>query len=382
MADAFIISALRTPLGRRGGALAAWHPADLLAHLLSVLLTRSGVPPADIDDVIVGCVSQVGAQSFNLARTALLSAGFPESVPGVTIDRQCGSSQQAIHFAAQGVQSGAYDLAIAAGVEVMSVVPMLSSWTDGVAADHGSPLGGQLWQARYGDVEISQFYGAELLAQRFSFDRSVLEAFALQSHTRAAAATDSGAFAAELVPLPTLSEDECLRRGSTLKRLAALPLLREGGKLTAATSSQVSDGAAALLLASAAACQRLHLQPIARVSATALAGSDPVVMLDAIIPATQKLLSRAHFNLSDIDLYEVNEAFASVPLAWLAATEADPSRLNVNGGAIALGHPLGASGARLATTLIHALRARRMRWGLQTMCEAGGLANATLFEAL
>jgi acetyl-CoA C-acetyltransferase len=382
MQDALVVSALRTPLGRRNGSLAQVHPADLLAGLLSTLVTRTGVPPEAIDDVIVGCVSQVGAQSFNLARTALLSAGLPESVPAVTIDRQCGSSQQAIHFAAQGIQSGAYDLAIAAGVEVMSMVPMLSSQTDGFEAGHGVPLGGLLWSLRYPDVEISQFHGAELLAARFGLTRVALEAFALRSHVLAAKASDSGAFDDEIVPQKTLQSDEGIRRSSTLEALASLPTLSPTGVLTAATASQISDGAAALLLASRTTVDRLGLTPLARVHATALAGSDPEVMLDAIIPATRKLLDRAGMELADVDLYEVNEAFASVPLAWLSALQADPTKLNVNGGAIALGHPLGASGARLATTLMHALRTRHLRWGLQTMCEAGGLANATLFEVL
>ena len=380
--DAYVVSALRTPLGRRNGALSKVHPADLLGGLLATLVDRAAIPKDALDDVIVGCVSQVGAQSFNLARTALLSAGFPESVPGVTIDRQCGSSQQAVHFAAQGVMSGAYDLVVAAGVEVMSMVPMLSSQTDGFEAGHGAPLEGLLWQARYGGAEISQFHGAELLAARFHLTRTELDAFALRSHTLAAAAQDTHAFDQEIIPQPTLLSDEGIRRSSTPEALAALRILREGGVLTAATSSQVSDGAAALLLASESALERFHLKPIARVAATSLAGSDPVVMLDAVIPATQKLLGRAGMSLAQIDLYEVNEAFASVPLAWLQVLGADMERLNVHGGAIALGHPLGASGARLATTLIHALHTHSKRWGLQTMCEAGGLANATLFEAL
>ena len=382
MPEAYVVAALRTPIGRRGGSLAHQHPADLLALVLSQLLAKAKLDPVHIDDVVTGCVSQVGAQSFNIARTALLSAGFPESVPGVTIDRQCGSSQQAVHFAAQGIQSGAYDLAIASGVEVMSKVPMLSSWTDGAASDHGTPIEGRGWRTRYGDAEVSQFHGAELLAARHGLTRPQLDAFALESHARAHAAQAQGAFAGELAVVPELDHDEGVRPNSSARKLASLPLLREGGVLTAATSSQISDGAAALLLASPKALADYALQPIARIAALALAGSDPIVMLDAVIPATQKLLTRAGMALPDIDLYEVNEAFASVPLAWLQATGARPQGLNVNGGAIALGHPLGASGARLATTLIHALRARGHRWGLQTMCEAGGLANATLYEAL
>ncbi len=380
MTEALIVGALRSPVGRRNGSLASWHPADLLAVVLQELVQRTGVDPAAIDDVITGCVSQSGAQSFNIARTALLSAGFPETVPGTTVDRQCGSSQQAVHFAAQGVISGSYELAIAAGVENMSMVPILSNWYDGLAAGHGDPLGGKRWRQRYGDVEISQFNGAELLAERFGLDRTALDEFALQSHQRAAAAWDSGRFSSQVVPVNGVSIDEGFRRDSTLEKLASLSVLKEGGRLTAATSSQISDGAAAILIASPQAAARHGLTPIARISAMTVVGSDPVVMLDGPIPATRKLLERAQLTVDDIDLFEVNEAFASVPLAWAEATGASMERTNVNGGAIALGHPLGATGARLMTTLVHEMVRRGAHYGLQTMCEGGGLANATLLE--
>jgi acetyl-CoA C-acetyltransferase len=301
-------------------------------------------------------------------------------VPGTTVDRQCGSSQQAVHFAAQGIQSGSYDIAIAAGVESMSMVPILSNWYDGAAAGHGEPLGGNLWAARYADVEISQFNGAELLAERFGLDRAELDAFALRSHENAAAAWDAGFFKDEVIPVDGLSVDEGFRRDSTPDRLAGLKLLREGGRLTAATSSQISDGAAAILLASEPALSRLGLKPLARVAAMTVVGSDPIVMLDGPIPATRKVLERARVDLDEVGLFEVNEAFASVPLAWSEATGAPLERTNVNGGAIALGHPLGATGARLMTTLVHEMGRRGVRYGLQAMCEGGGLANATLLE--
>jgi acetyl-CoA C-acetyltransferase len=367
-------------VGRRNGSLATWHPADLLGLVLKELVTRTGVNPAAVDDVITGCVSQSGAQSFNIARTALLSAGFPETVPGTTVDRQCGSSQQAVHFAAQGVISGSYDLAIAAGVEVMSMVPILANWYDGLAAGHGEPLSGKSWNDRYADVEISQFNGAELLAEKYGLDRGAMEDFALQSHERAATAWDAGRFNAEVVAVDGLSADEGFRRGSSREKLAALATLKEGGRLTAATSSQISDGAAAILIASPQAAAKHSLSPIARISAMTVVGSDPVVMLEGPIPATRKLLQRANLTVDDIDLFEVNEAFASVPLSWAEATGAALERTNVNGGAIALGHPLGATGARLMTTLVHEMVRRKARYGLQAMCEGGGLANATLLE--
>jgi acetyl-CoA C-acetyltransferase len=380
MNDAFIVAALRTPVGRRGGGLAVWHPADLLGHLLEALLNVTDLDAALVDDVIVGCVSQSGAQSFNIARTALLTAGFPESVPGTTVDRQCGSSQQAVHFAAQGVMSGAYDLAIAAGVEVMSAVPILANWTDGASMGHGEPLAGKRWLNRYGEVEISQFNGAELLAQRFGLQRDALDEFALNSHQRAAAAWDAGRFAEEIVPVNGVFADEGFRRDTSREKLAGLKTLRDGGRITAGTSSQISDGASALLIASERIVQQQNLEPIARISAMTVVGSDPVVMLDGPISATRKVLARAALQMDDIGLFEINEAFASVPLAWAEATGAPLDATNVNGGAIALGHPLGATGGRLMTTLVHEMRRRKVRYGLQTMCEGGGMANATVLE--
>jgi acetyl-CoA C-acetyltransferase len=380
MQDAFVIAALRTPVGRRGGGLAAWHPADLLGHLLEALLKDVDLDPGLVDDVIVGCVSQSGAQSFNIARTALLGAGFPESVPGTTVDRQCGSSQQAVHFAAQGVLSGAYDVAVAAGVEVMSTVPILANWTDGAAMGHGEPLVGKRWLSRYGEVEISQFNGAELLAQKFGLQRDALDEFALRSHQRAAAAWDDGRFAEEVVPVDGVVADEGFRRDTSHEKLAGLKTLRDGGRITAGTSSQISDGASALLIVSERMAQQQKLKPMVRICAMTVVGSDPVVMLDGPIPATRKVLGRAGLQLDDIGLFEINEAFASVPLAWAEATGAPLDATNVNGGAIALGHPLGATGGRLMTTLVHEMRRRKVRYGLQTMCEGGGLANATVLE--
>jgi acetyl-CoA C-acetyltransferase len=378
--DAYIVDAVRTPIGRRGGALSDAHPADLLASLLRALVTRTGIDPGAIDDVIVGCVTQIGAQSCNIARTALLGAHFPEHVPGTTVDRQCGSSQQALHFAAQGVIAGSYDLVIAGGVEVMSLVPIWSNWHAGAAAGHGEPLAADSWTARYGGEEISQFRGADILAERYGLERATLERFATGSHERAAAAWDEGRFTREVVPTCGITQDEGIRRAVDAAKLAALEPVRAGGRITPATSSQVSDGAAAIVIASADALERHRLTPFARVAGMAVVGSDPVVMLDAPIAATRRVLARTGLDLEDIDLFEVNEAFASVTLAWANDLGARLDRTNVNGGAIALGHPLGASGARLATTLVHEMRRRNARFGLQTMCEAGGLANATVFE--
>jgi acetyl-CoA C-acetyltransferase len=380
MTDAYIVEAVRTPIGRRGGGLAGVHPADLAAHVLKALIERSGVDPITVDDVIFGCVDQVGAQTFNIARTAWLSAGLPEEVPGTTVDRQCGSSQQALHFAAQGVLAGSYDLAIAGGVEVMSIVPIGGGALAGAHAGYGSPYGAKGWLARYGDQEISQFNGAELMAERWGISRLAMEELAFASHTRAARAWAEGRFDREVVACGTVTRDEGFRPDVSMEKMAALQTLRPGGRITAATSSQISDGAAALLVASEAAVSRLGLRPRARVHAMALAGADPVMMLSAPIPATQRVLKNAGLTLDDIDLFEINEAFAPVVLAWQQETGADPERTNVNGGAIALGHPLGATGAKLATTLLHELERRGGRYGLQTMCEGGGLANATVIE--
>lgn len=381
MRDAVIVEAVRTPLGKKGGALSGVHPADLSAHVLRALAERSGLDPALVDDVIWGCVGQVGEQSFDIGRTAVLSAGWPEHVPAVTIDRQCGSSQQAVHFAAAGVVSGQYDVAVAGGVEVMSRVPLGAQ----VAAG-GSPLGAD-YVARYGPDFPNQGVGAEMIAEEWGLSRTQLDELSLASHERAAAATDSGAFAAEIAPVPTedgpVSVDEGIRRGGTLEKLATLqPAFREGGRVTAANSSQISDGASAVLVTTSERARELGLTPLARVHTAVVVGAPPMPMLTGPIPATAKALSRAGLTIDDIGAFEVNEAFAAVPLAWLAETGADPHALNPLGGAIALGHPLGASGARLMTTLVHHLRANNIRYGLQTMCEGGGQANATILELL
>jgi acetyl-CoA C-acetyltransferase len=380
MTEAYVVGAVRTPVGRRGGGLAAVHPADLGAHVLRALVDRTAVDPGEIDDVLWGCVGQMGPQASNIGRTTVLSAGFPESVPAVTIDRQCGSSQQALHFAAQAVMAGVSDLVVAGGVEVMSQVPIGSPTTVGLEHGMAHPRGGQAWAERYGDQEISQFRGAELIAQRWELSREEMERYALESHDRALRATDEGLFDEEIAPVDGLAHDEGPRRGTTPEKLATLAPLREGGRLTAALASQVSDGAGALLVASGGAVRRLGLSPMARVHTMVVTGSDPVLMLTGPIPATELLLKRSGVAVADIGAFEVNEAFASVPLAWLKDTGADPERTNPQGGAIALGHPLGGTGARLATTLLHRMRRNGLRYGLQTMCEGGGMANATLFE--
>jgi acetyl-CoA C-acetyltransferase len=382
MAEAFIVDAVRTPVGRRGGGLSGVHPADLGGHVISALLDRTGVDPGEVDDVHFGCVGQMGAQTGNIARTSWLAAGLPQHVPGTTIDRQCGSSQQAVHFAAQAVMSGTADLVVAGGVEVMSLVPIASPAIVGAREGMGHPYDGAGWRTHFGEQEISQFRGAELIAEKWDVSRADMERFALTSHRRAAAAWAAGAFGDEVVPAFGLAADEGPRPDTSLEKMATLKTLTEGGRLTAAVSSQISDGAAALLIASAEAVRRHRLEPIARVHAMAVVGSDPVYMLTGPIPATEKVLHRAGMTLADIDLVEINEAFASVVLAWQKETGADPERVNPNGGAIALGHPLGASGARLMATLVHGLRRTGGRFGLQTMCEGGGMANATVVERL
>jgi len=379
MPEAFITGAVRTPIGRRNGALAGVHPVDLGAHALRALVDRTGVDPSAVDDVIMGCVSQIGPQSLDIARNAWLSAGLPESVPGVTIDRQCGSSQQAVHFAAQAVLSGAQDLVIAAGVESMSVVPMGSSVALPVQAGLPSPLG-RGWRERYGAQEISQFRGAQMMCEQWDLKRSQLEEFALESHQRAIRAIDEGRFAGQIAPLDGVSQDEGPRRDTSLEKMAGLAPLRDGWEITAAVSSQISDGAGALLVASAAAVDRYGLQPLARVRAMAVVGSDPVIMLTGPIAATEKVLAKAGMTVTDIDVFEVNEAFAPVVLAWSQDTGAALERTNPNGGAIALGHPLGATGAILMTKLVHELGRTSGRFGLQTMCEGGGQANAMIIE--
>ncbi|SDQ82413.1 acetyl-CoA C-acetyltransferase [Thermostaphylospora chromogena] len=379
MAEAYIVGAVRTPVGKKKGGLSAVHPTDLAAHTLKALIERTGVDPAAVDDVIMGCVMQFGPQSLDIARNAWLSAGLPESVPGVTIDRQCGSSQQAIHFAAQGVMSGTQDLVVAGGVESMSIVPMGSAVT--AALEKGMPFPyGDGWVERYGNQEISQFRGAELMCDKWGFDREELERYAYESHQRAAKAIANGYFKEQIAPIAGVTDDEGPRSDTTLEKMAALKPLREGGRITAATSSQISDGAGAVLIASEAAVKAHGLTPRARVVTLALAGDDPVYMLTAPIPATRKALDRSGLSLDDIDVIEINEAFAPVPLAWMRELDADPAKTNPNGGAIALGHPLGGTGAVLMTKLLHELERVGGRYGLQTMCEGGGQANVTIIE--
>jgi acetyl-CoA C-acetyltransferase len=366
-------------VGRRNGGLSGINPVDLAALVLAELMARTGADPGAVDDVIMGCVSQIGPQSLDIARQAWLSAGLPEHVPGVTIDRQCGSSQQAVHFAAQAVLSGTQDLVIAAGVESMSVVPMGSSV--GLAAERGMPLPfGQGWQDRYGDQEISQFRGAQLICEKWGISRRQLEEFALASHQRAVRASDEGRFEREIVPVDGVSVDEGPRRDTSLEKMATLAPLREGWEITAATASQISDGAAALLVASEAAVRRHGLTPRARIAALTVTGGDPVFMLTAPIPATEQVLDKMGLKVGDIDVFEVNEAFAPVLIAWSRDTGASLEKTNPNGGAIALGHPLGATGAVLMTKLLHELERTGGRFGLQTMCEGGGQANATIIE--
>jgi acetyl-CoA C-acetyltransferase len=381
VSEAYIVGAVRTPVGRRNGGLAGTHPVDLAAHVLAELMTRTGVDPSAVEDVIMGCVSQIGPQSIDIARNAWLSAGLPESVPGVTLDRQCGSSQQAIHFAAQGVLSGTQDLVVAAGVESMSMVPMGTTVTLPLEKGMAPPFG-QGWLDRYGVQEISQFRGAQLVCEKWGLKRSQLEEFALESHSRAIAAIDEGRFAREITPVAGVTADEGPRRDTTLEKMAELKPLREGWELTAATASQISDGAAALLIASPTAVRRHGFTPRARIHSLVVTGSDPVYMLTAPMPATEAALEKGHLGVDDIDVFEVNEAFAPVLLAWSADTGASLEKTNPNGGAIALGHPLGATGAILMTKLLHELERTGGRYGLQTMCEGGGQANATIIERL
>ena len=391
MATAYIVEALRTAGARRGGALREWHPADLGAAVLDALVKRSGVDPATIEDVIVGCVSQVGEQSFHIGRNIVLASSLPDSVPAVSIDRQCGSSQQALHFAAQAVMSGTQDIVIAAGVESMTRVPMGSPTLLAANAGVGTGPWPKSIQERYQVAQFSQFTGAQMIADRYHLTRDMLDGFALDSHRKAAAASDAGAFAREIVVLDGLDKegnviahaaDEGIRRDASLEALASLKPLTPDGVVTAGNASQICDGASAVMVVSEAALKAHGLTPIARVEALAVTAGDPVIMLMEPVPATRRLLARAGRTIDEIDRFEVNEAFATVPLAWLQELDADPARLNVNGGAIALGHPLGASGTKLMATLIHALRASGLRYGLQTMCEGGGIANATLVEAL
>ncbi len=380
--EAYLIDAVRTPVGRRGGGLAGVHPADMGAHVLRALLDRVGVDPMAVEDVFFGCVDALGPQAGDIARTCWLAAGLPEEVPGTTIDRQCGSSQQALHFAAQAVMSGTNDLIIAGGVQNMSMIPIASALTAAEPLGFADPFSGsEGWRARYGDQEVSQFRGAEMIAEKWGISRSEMESYALESHRRARQAVAEGRFEQEIAPIAGVSVDEG-PRDTSLEKMASLPTLTEGGRLTAALASQISDAATAVLVASEEAVRTHGLRPRARVHHLSCRGANPIFMLTAPIPATAYALEKTGMRLDDIDLIEINEAFASVVLAWQKETGADLSRVNVNGGAIALGHPLGATGTRLMTTLLGELERTGGRFGLQTMCEGGGQANVTIIERL
>jgi acetyl-CoA C-acetyltransferase len=383
MPEAYLVDAVRTPVGKRGGGLAAVHPADLGAHVLRAVVERPDLDPAAVEDVYFGCVDALGPQAGDIARTAWLAAGYPEEVPGTTIDRQCGSSQQALHFAAQAVMSGTNDVIVAGGVQNMSMIPIAAALTAAEPLGFSDPFSGSTgWVARYGTQEVSQFRGAELIAEKWGISREDMEAFALESHERAVTAQDEGRFDREIVPLGDVTADEGPRRGTSLEQMAKLPTLVDGGRLTAAVSSQISDAASAVLVMSERAVRDHGVTPRARIHHLSVRGADPIFMLSAPIPATAYALERAGMRLDDIDLVEINEAFASVVLAWQRETGADLDRVNVNGGAIALGHPLGATGTRLMATLLNELERRGGRYGLQTMCEGGGQANVTIIERL
>ena len=383
MAQAYIVDAVRTPVGRRGGGLAGAHPADLGAHVIRALLDRTGADPQAVDDVVLGCVDTIGPQAGDIARTAWLAAGLPEAVPGVTVDRQCGSSQQAVHFAAQAVLSGTADLVVAGGIQNMSQIPIAAAMLAGRQFGFDDPFSGSDgWRARYGSEEITQFRGADLIAEKWGIGREEMEAFALASHQRAIRAIDGGYFAGEIAAYGDAALDECPRRDTSLEKMAGLEPLRDGGRITAALSSQIADAAAALLIASEAAVAAHGLTPRARIHHLSARGDDPVLMLTAPIAATFHALQRTGLTLDQIDLVEINEAFASVVLAWQRETGADLDLVNVCGGAIALGHPLGATGARLLTTLLSSLERTGGRYGLLTMCEGGGQANVTIIERL
>ena len=381
MRDAVVVEAVRTPTGRRNGGLSGIHPVDLSAHVLQALAQRTGIDPALVDDVIWGCVGQVGEQSLDIGRNAVLGAGWPQSVPGTSVDRQCGSSQQAVSFAAASVIAGYCDVVVAGGVESMSRVPMGSSTGD------AWPFGAG-FQQRYGAEPPNQGVGAEMIVDQWRLSRTQLDEFSLSSHAKAASAQDEGRFAAQIAPVTNpegvkIEDDEGIRRGGTLEKLGNIgPAFRPDGSITAANSSQISDGSSAVLVTTSERAAELGLKPIVRLHTSVVVGSDPIIMLTGPIPATATALARSGLSLSDIGTFEVNEAFASIPLAWLAETGADPRLLNPNGGAIALGHPLGASGTRLMTTMIHHMRDHGIRYGLQTMCEGGGQANATILELL
>lgn len=391
MPNAYIVEAVRTAGGRRNGVLSQWHPADLGASVVNEIIARTGINPAAVDDVIFGCVDQIGSQAGNLGRNVVLASKLPESVPGTTVDRQCGSSQQAIHFAAQAVMSGTQDCVIAGGVEIMSLVPIGASVVDGIKAGRGGPMSEGI-QNKYKDVPMfSQFEGAEMVAQKWNVTRDEMESAAVESHKRAAEATAKGYFRREIVPVKgfnakheeiVVDKDEGIRTDVSVASLQKLKTLKPGGRITAGIASQITDGAAAVLICNEAGLKKLGLKPRARIVSLALAGADPVMMLSGPIPATHNALKQANLKLEDMDLYEVNEAFASVPLAWAKALKADLTKLNVNGGAMALGHPLGATGAKLMTSLLHELERRGKRYGLQAICEGGGTANATIIERI
>ncbi|MFM7061988.1 MAG: acetyl-CoA C-acetyltransferase [Actinomycetes bacterium] len=382
MAEAYIIDSIRTPVGKRGGGLSQVHSADLGGHVLKALMDRTDVDPALVEDVVFGCLDTIGSQSGDIARTCWLAAGLPEEVPGTTVDRQCGSSQQAVHFAAQGVMSGTQDLVVAGGVQNMSAIPISSAMLVGEQFGFPDPFSTSPgWVARYGTQEVSQFRGADMIAEDWDISREDMEAFSVESHTRAIAARAEGRFETQIVPFGDVAQDEGPREPNP-EKMRSLPTLAEGGRVTAAVASQISDGAAAMLIASERAVQEHGLTPRARVHHLSVRGEDPIRMLSAPIPATRYALDKAGMTTDDIDLVEINEAFASVPLAWIKELDVDPAKVNVNGGAIALGHPLGATGVRLMTTLLYELERTGGRYGLQTMCEGGGQANVTIIERL
>ncbi|MFA5121048.1 acetyl-CoA C-acetyltransferase [Zavarzinia sp.] len=383
MAEAYIIDAVRTPIGKRNGSLARMHPADIGGHAIKALIDRTGIDPAAVDDVVFGCVDALGPQAGDIARTCWLVAGMPEEIPGTTIDRQCGSSQQAVHFAAQGVMSGTQDLVVAGGVQNMSQIPIAYAMVAAEPLGFKDPFSGsEGWVKRYGTQEVSQFRAAEMIAEKWQCSREEMERFALASHQRAHAAVTGGLFDAEIAPIGDFARDETARPDTSLEKMATLKTLREGGRMHAGVSSQISDGSAAILIASERAVKEHGLKPRARIHHMSVRGADPVWMLTAPIPATEYALKKAGMKIDDIDSVEINEAFASVVMAWMKETGADHAKVNPHGGAIALGHPLGATGARLMTTLLNTLERTGGRYGLQTMCEGGGQANVTIIERL
>ena len=385
--NAYIVSAVRTPGGKKNGSLSLWHPADLGAKVLDELVLQTGIDPALIDDVIFGCVDQVGAQAGNLARNAVLASSLPESVPGTTVDRQCGSSQQALHFAAQAVMSGTQDIVIAGGVEVMSIVPIGASITDGMKAEHGFPFNAKGIEKRYPGIFFSQFTGAELVADKWNLSRSDLDSFALESHIKAANASKADLFKTEILPLEgnkgsMVTSDEGIRYDASIEGLSGLNPVIEGGVITAGNASQITDGASAIMICNDEGLKKIKTNPRALIKTITVVGDDPVFMLTGPIPASKLALNKSNLNIDEIDLYEVNEAFAPVPMAWAIELNADKNKLNVNGGAIALGHPLGATGTKLMTTMLHELERRKGKYALQAICEGGGTANATIIERI